>query len=149
MNDKSIVDFLDSADGAGAVLAHAKRLLRLARLYREITPAYLRETSRLANYVSGSLILHASNGATAAKLRQLTSTLADGFSRRGVECHDVQIKVRAGEAVNGSSPSRPLMPKPLSGQAFQTLGDLRDSLPDSPLRQAVETLIRRAAVRPE
>jgi hypothetical protein len=143
MNNKTLDDFLDSADGAGAVLAHAKRLLQLARLYQEIAPAYLRQTSRLANYTSGTVLIHASNGATAAKLRQLTSTLADGFSRRGVDCKDVQIKVRASELPSPTQSRNPTQ-KPLSGQVFQTLGDLRDSLPDSELRQAVDTLIQRS-----
>jgi hypothetical protein len=75
----------------------------------------------------------------------LTSTLADGFSRRGVECHDVQIKVRASDLPAQSRNSTNPLPKPLSGQVFQTLGDLRDSLPDSELRRAVETLIQRSA----
>jgi hypothetical protein len=142
MNNKTLDDFLDSADGAGAVLAHAKRLIGLARLYQEIVPAYLRQGSRLANYNSGTVVIHAANGATATKLRQLTSTLAEGFSRRGVECHEVQIKVRASDL---PAPSGNSTQKPLSGQVFQTLGDLRDSLPDSELRRAVETLISRSA----
>jgi hypothetical protein len=145
MNNKTLDDFLDSADGAGAVLAHAKRLIELARLYQEIVPAYLRQSSRLVNYTSGSVVIHAANGATATKLRQLTSTLAEGFSRRGVECHEVRIKVRADELSELSAPSRNSTQKPLSGQTLQTLGDLRDSLPDSELRQAVETLIQRSA----
>jgi hypothetical protein len=144
MRDKTLEDFLDSADGAGGVLAHARELRRLGRLYREIAPAYLSETSRLVNYKSGVVIIHAANGATATKLRQLTSTLADGFSRRGVECGGVDVKVRAGQL---PARTRNAMRKPLSTRTFQTLGDLRDSLPDSELRQAVEVLIRRSAKR--
>ncbi|GHU19241.1 hypothetical protein FACS189475_06090 [Betaproteobacteria bacterium] len=145
MNNKTLDDFLDSVDGAGAVLAHAKRLIELGRLYQEIVPAYLRKSSRLANYHSGSVLIHAVNGATATKLRQLTSTLAEGFSRRGVECHEVRIKVRASDLPAPSgNPAQPI-PKPLSAQVFQTLGGLCDSLPDSELRRAVETLISRSA----
>lgn len=135
-------DFLDSADGAGGVLAHARRLLRLAHLYQEIAPAHLCQASRLVNYKSGIVVIHAANGATAAKLRQMTATLADGFSRRGVECSGVLVKVQAPES---HAPARPPEQKPLSGQTFRTLGDLRDALPDSELRQAVDALIRRSA----
>jgi hypothetical protein len=136
-------DFLDSADGAGKVFPHAMELLRLARLYREIAPAYLSEASRLVNYKSGTVVIHAANGAAAAKLRQLAPSLSDGFSKRGVECRNMEVKVRVPDF---PTPSRPMQaPKPLSGRTFQTLGNLRDSLPDSELRQAIDTLIRRSA----
>lgn len=138
----TLEDFLDAADGAGSVLAHARLLLRLANLYQEIAPAHLYQASKLANYKSGIVVIHASNGATAAKLRQLATTLADGFSRRGIECSGVQIKVQAAEIPTQSMGS---MPKPLSTQTGRTLEELRDSLPDSDLRQAVDTLIRRSA----
>jgi hypothetical protein len=140
----TLENYLDSPDGASKVLAHARELRRLARLYREIAPAYLSGASRLVNYKSGTVIIHAANGAVATKLRQLAPTLADGFSRRGVECGGVEVKTRAGEF-----PTRALAStyKPLSVRTFHILDGLRDSLPDSELRQAVETLIRRSAKR--
>jgi hypothetical protein len=145
MHNKTLDDFLDSADGADKVLAHARELLRLSRLYQEIAPAYLAGASRLVNYKSETVIIHAANGATAAKLRQLASTLAAGFSRRGVACSGVEVKVRAAELpARAPDPSH----KPLSEETFQTLGHLRDALPDSELRQAVDTLIQRSAKRP-
>ncbi len=140
----TLEDFLDSADGADGVLAHARRLLRLARLYQEIAPAHLCQASRLVNYKAGTVVIHTANGATAAKLRQLAPTLADGFAKRGVECGAVQVKVQAPEfQVQARLPAQ----KPLSGQAFRTLGDLRDALPDSELRRAVDTLLQRSAKR--
>jgi hypothetical protein len=138
----SLEDYLDSPDGAGKVLAHAWKLRRLARFYQEIAPPYLSAASRLVNYQSGTVIIHAANSAAAAKLQQLAPTLTDGFSRRGVECNGVNVKVRA-----GGLPARTKEPmhKPLSAQTFRTLDGLRDSLPDSELRQAVDVLIRRSA----
>ena len=138
----TLEDFLDAADGAGNVLAHARLLLRLANLYREIAPAHLRQASTIANYTSGIIVIHATNGAVATKLRQLATTLADGFSKRGVECSGVQVKVQATEITTQSKSSTL---KPLSGQTSRSLEALRDSLPDSDLRHAVETLIRRSA----
>jgi len=134
--------FLDAADGAGNVLAHARLLLRLTNLYQEIAPAHLRQASTIANYKSGIIVIHATNGAVAAKLRQLATTLADGFSKRGVECSGVQVKVQATEI---ATQSRGSMPKPLSAQTSRSLEELRDALPESDLRHAVETLIKRSA----
>jgi hypothetical protein len=146
LHDRTLEDFLDSVDGAGKVLPHARELLRLARLYREIAPAYLSETSRLVNFKSGTIVIHAANGAAAAKLRQLAPTLSDGFSRRGVECRGMEVKVRVLESPAASKPAQ--TPKPLSERTFQTLGNLRDSLPDSELRRAIDTLIQRSAPSP-
>ena len=138
----TLEDFLDAADGAGNVLAHARLLLRLAHLYEQIAPAHLRQASKIANYKSGIIIIHAASGAVATKLRQLATTLAEGFAKRGVECNGVQVKVNATEI---STQSRTSVPKPLSERSSRTLEELRDSLPDSDLRQAIETLIQRSA----
>jgi hypothetical protein len=144
----TLEDYLDSPDGAGKVLAHVRQLLRLERFYRDIAPAYLSGMSRLVNYKSGTVVVHAENGAAAAKLRQLTPTLIDGFSRRGVECCGVEIKVRGSATEPGNSFPRQKTLKPLSAQTFRALGGLRDSLPDSELRRALDTLIQRSPVSP-
>lgn len=142
MRDKTLEDFLDSPDGAGKLLSHARLLLRLARIYQQIVPAPLGQISRLVNYKSEKLVIHAANGATAAKLQQMAVTLADGFSRRGIACEGILVKVGMNELPALSGVSRQ---KPLSAQTFQTLGGLRDTLPDSKLRHALDTLIQRSA----
>ncbi|WP_301102882.1 DciA family protein [Propionivibrio sp.] len=138
----SLEHYLEATDGAGKVLAHARLLIKLTRLYQEIAPAHLNQASSLANYKSGIIVIHAVSGAVAAKLRQLAPTLADGFSQRGVECNGVQIKVQARKTVTQSMASTQ---KPLTSRASRTLESLRDSLPASPLRAALETLLMRAA----
>ena len=138
----SLESYLEAADGAGKILAHARLLARLARLYQEIAPAHLSQSSVLANFKSGVIVIHASSGAIAAKLRQLGPTLADGFCQRGVECSGVQVKVQARKtAAQSMSSTR----KPLSAQAGRSIEGLRDTLPDSPLRAALDTLLTRSA----
>ena len=138
----TLQDFLEAADGAGNVLAHARLLLRLAYLYEQIAPAHLRQASKIANYKSGLIVIHATNSAVATKLRQLATTLAEGFSRRGIECNGVLVKVQAPEtpAQSRTSPFRPL-----STETSRTLEELRDALPESALREAVSLLIDRSA----
>ena len=138
----SLESYLDAADGAGKVLAHARLLMKLTQLYHEIAPAHLGQASDLANYKSGIVVIHAASGAVAAKLRQLAPTLADGFSKRGVECNGVQIKVQARKTSTQSTTSTK---KPLTLRTSHTLEGLRDSLPSSPLRAALETLLNRSA----
>jgi len=139
---KSLENYLDAADGAGQVLAHARLLMKLTHLYQEIAPANLGQASRLANYKSGIIVLHAANGVLAAKLRQLAPTLAEGFLKRGVECNGVQVKVQARESHAQSMTSTR---KPLSATASGKLEGLRDALPASALRAALESLLARAA----
>lgn len=139
---KSLENYLEVADGAGKVLAHARLLIKLAHLYQEIAPAHLGQASCLANYKSGIIVIHAASGAVAAKLRQLAPTLAEGFSKRGVECNGVQIKAQARENIEQSTTSTQ---KPLSSRACLEIEGLRDSMPASPLRLALDTLLARSS----
>ena len=141
---KSLEDYLEAPDGAGKILAHARLLLKLTRLYETIAPAHLAAASHLANYKSGIVVIHASSGAVATKLKQLAPTLADGFSRKGIECNGVQVKVQARETGTQSMTSTP---RPLSLRSSQAIGDLRDSLPDSPLRTALDSLLTHALIK--
>ena len=138
----SLENYLEAADGAGKVMAHARLLIKLTHLYQEIAPTHLGQASRLANYKSGIIVIHAESGAVVAKLRQMAPTLAEGFSKRGFECNGVQVKVQARKI---STQSRASTQKPLSSRTGRTLEGLRDSLPDSPLRAALETLLAHAA----
>lgn len=135
-------NYLEAAEGAGSVLAHARLLMKLTHLYEELAPAHFSQASSVANYKSGIIIIHAVSGAVAAKLRQMAPTLADEFSKRGAECNEVQIKVQARKI---QSQSRTSTQKPLSLRTSQELAGLAGSLPASSLRSALETLLARAA----
>ena len=141
---KPLENYLEATDGAGKVLAHARLLIKLANLYQKIAPAHLSQASTLANYKSGIIVIHATSGAVAAKLRQLAPSLADGFSKKGIECNGVQVKVQAPEINTQSMTSTQ---KPLSIKTEQSLCELRDHLPQSPLRSALENLLARALIK--
>ncbi len=138
----SLEHYLEATDGAGRLMTHARLLVKLARLYREIAPPHLLQASTLANYKSGTIVIHAHSGAIAAKLRQLATTLTEGFSQRGIECTGVQIKV---QAPDNPAQSWHATQKPLGTGAFEALEHLRDSLPDDALRQAIEHLLTHSA----
>lgn len=140
----SLQRYLEAAEGAGKVMAHAKLLVRLAEMYRGLAPSYLSGASALANYKSGVVVIHAENGAVATKLRQMAPTLAGEFSKRGVECNGLQVKVQVGLRV---APVRLAVSKPLSARTRRELSTLSASLPTSPLRRAIEDLLARAARR--
>ncbi len=135
-------NYLNAADGAGKVLAHARLLMKLTHLYEEMAPTHLGQASCVANYKSEIIIIHANSGAVATKLRQMAPTLAREFSKRGVQCSEVQIKVQARKI---QEQSRTSTQKPLSSRTRRELNSLAGTLPSSPLRCALETLIARAA----
>lgn len=141
---RHLESYLETANGAGNVLAHARLLMKLARHYENFAPAHLGQASCVANYKSGIVVIHAANGAVAAKLRQMAPSLAVEFSKRGLECSGVQVKV---QAIETQGLSRTGSEKPLSARTGRTLGELSDRLPASPLRTAIETLLARAAIR--
>ncbi|WP_300454157.1 DUF721 domain-containing protein [Accumulibacter sp.] len=134
--------YLQASDGAGKVLEHAGRLIRIAGLYAEIAPRHLSGASQVANLKSGVVVIHADNGAVATKLRQMAPTLVEELRKRGIECHALRVKVQARTAF--AVPRPPLL-KPLSARAGEDLSTLCETLPASPLRQALETLLARAA----
>lgn len=141
---KHLDNYLEAADGASKVMAHARLLIKLARHYQSIAPAHLGQASSVANFKSGIVVLHACNGAVAAKLRQMAPSLAVEFSKRGVECNGVHVKV---QAIETHGESREAHAKPLSAQTGKTLETLGNSLPASPLRSAIESLLAHALIQ--
>ena len=137
-------NYLEAADGAGKVLAHARLLLKLAQFYKKLAPAHLGQASCVANYKSKTIVIHAVSGAVATKLRQMAPSLAGDFSRMGVECNEVQVKVQAHKI---EAQSRTSTQKPLSIKTSDELNGLAGSLPDSPLRAALESLLAHAAIQ--
>lgn len=138
---ESLDSLLTHSDGAGRLIAHAKLLQKLSRIYRNGVPEHLGAASRVANYKSGTVVIHADNGAVAVKLRQMAPRLANEFSSRGVECNGVTVKVQALEISRHSSE---IPVRPLPTTASQALGRLADEMRPSPLREAIETLLRRS-----
>lgn len=139
---RTLEAYLGQGDGTARLLEHARLLQRLARIYADVTPEHLGQASRVANYKSGTVVIHADNGAVAARLRQMAPTLTREFCQRGVECNELRVKVQAREIPLRSSTSAP---RPLSEPARASLATLAGALPPSPLRKAIETLVARAA----
>jgi len=139
----SVHSYLEGPEGAGKVLTHARLLARLAGLFQEIAPPHLGQASGLANFKSGIVLIHASNGAVATKLRQMAPTLVEEFLERGIECRGLQVKVQARAR---PAAVRAAAQKPLSIRTSQRLTALSESLPSaSPLRSALEKLLAHAA----
>jgi len=140
----SLTQFLDSSDSA-RLMAHARILLKLSRQYEKFVPAGLGRLSRVANYKSGKIVIHADNGAVAAKLRQMSAGLCQRFCSEGMQCSGMEIKVQPRENPYQSTPSHL---KPLSAKSGASLRETAAAMPaDSPLRAALQHLLDQADIR--
>lgn len=134
--------YLDKDAAAGRVMAHARLLLKLSRRFEAVAPAGLRHSAHVANYKLGTIIIHADNGAVAAKIRQLSQRLSNELSKGGAECSGIEVKVQPRQIPSQSTSSTQ---KPLSDKAIGVLRSTTDTLPQGPLRDALDNLLKRAA----
>lgn len=134
--------YLDKDAATGRVMVHARLLLKLSRRFEAVAPAGLRYAAHVANYKSGKIIIHADNGAVAAKIRQLSQRLSDELSKGGTECSGIEVKVQPRQIPCQSTSSTQ---KPLSDKAFGMLRSTAENLPKGPLRDALDNLLKHAA----
>jgi hypothetical protein len=134
--------YLDKDAATGRVMAHARLLLKLSRRFEAAAPAGLRHAARVANYKLGTVIIHADNGAVAAKIRQLSQRLSNELSKGGAECSGIDVKVQPRQIPSQSTSSTQ---KPLSGKTIGILESTAETLPQGPLRAALDLLLKRAA----
>lgn len=140
----SIESLLEKNAGTARLLAHARLLQKLSRRYAAMVPAGLAQASRVANFKSGTVVIHADNGAVAAKLRQMSQRLSDAFRQSGVQCNGIEVKVQPTEIPCQSSPSHV---KPLTARSAAALRGMAAGLQQgSPLRAALEHLLAHASI---
>ncbi|MBI4984651.1 MAG: DUF721 domain-containing protein [Rhodocyclales bacterium] len=138
---RSLEDCLEADGGLSRLTGHAARLLRLRQLFESAVPRPLARGARVANLKFGKLVVHADNGAVAAKLRQIIPTLIDAFRKNSAEVTGIEVKVQ---------PRLDVKPKkldetrsPLGDHAKQGLTSLAESLPaDSALRGALKHFVK-------
>ena len=134
--------YLDNDAAAGRVMAHARLLLKLTRRFEAVAPAAVAHAARVANFKSGKIVIHADNGAVAAKIRQMSQRLCDELSKGGAQCSGIEVKVQPRQIPCQSMASTQ---KPLSARACGVLRSTSENLPKGPLRDALETLLTSAA----
>ncbi|HEY3432078.1 MAG TPA: DciA family protein [Rhodocyclaceae bacterium] len=145
MAANSLGKFIKTDSGLARYTAQVGRLLQLQRAYEKAVPAALLRSGRVANLKQGVVVIYASSGAAAVKIRQVAPRLTDVFRQIGPEINEVQVKVQPTE------PHR--MPPPIAGGSLkdvakQGLEKLSSQLPsDSPLRKALEHFTRHVKIR--
>jgi Dna[CI] antecedent, DciA len=137
----SIQDHLNHAEELVRLSTHAKRLMRLQQLFQTTLPPELRLHARIANLRLGKLVIHTTNSAVAAKVRQFTPRFIELLAQEGIKLTEIDVKAQAiPTAPRGKKIERPVPP---NEERKHALTDLTQTLPiDSPIRGALEQLLR-------
>lgn len=135
----TVTTLLESEAHVARLTAHAGRLLQLQQQLELALPRQLTKVVRVANYRLGKVVIHAANGAVAAKVRQIVPGLVEKYRQNGAEVNEIEIKV---QPINPAQPKIRIEPPAVIGdKAKQGLTDLARKLPaDAPLRIALERL---------
>ena len=130
--------FLSAAPNLQALLQQAQKLLVLQKAWNEVAPKPLAAASRVGAVRQQTLIVYANNGAVAGKLRQLVPSLLEKIQKRGIEITAIRVDVQVETPLPGKKPKD----LTVSHNALNSLEKLEQSLADSPLKNALHTLIR-------
>lgn len=137
MHIKNPYAFLDQADGIAALMPQAKRLIELREILASLLPESLARRCSVANYKQGRVVIFASNGATAAKLKLMLPTLLKQLSERAMEVTGLEVAVQAPESEHQVTEKSAKM----SQEAAAGLAELSEQLPDSELKTALARIV--------
>ncbi|MDR1890549.1 MAG: DUF721 domain-containing protein [Zoogloeaceae bacterium] len=126
------------------LIPHALMIGRLGETFAKTAPPGLVHQARVVNYRLGTVVIHADNGAVAAKLRQISTRLKNAFLGTGLQCNQIEIKVQPIETVTQFGASNV---KSISSASARKILDCAAAMPpDSKLAASLRQLLERAAV---
>lgn len=140
---RSLEDCLLADASMARLSSHASRLARLQAALMAALPPSLARGTRVANIRSGKLVIHADNGAVAAKLRQMAPRLADLVRFDAAEVTGIDIRVQG--RIGNTAKAAPKTGAKIGDKSKRGLTSLESSLPEgSRLRAALGRLIERS-----
>lgn len=141
MHGKTARAWLTQAAGAKTLLSQVERLQRLQSSLARHLPAALTAAARVSSCEGGAVVIGASSGAVAHRLKLLSTSLLEEFKKQDQEVTQIRIEVQgASQAPSAAVPKRALLPL----AAIDPLERLVGELPDSALRTALARLATRA-----
>lgn len=123
------------------LLAKARELRALAGLLGDYLPPELARQVRVVNFRDGEIVLIAAAPAAAAKLRLLSPSLVNFFSKQRMQVNSVCIRVQPNESRRGEG--APRKTAHLSTLTLDRLNKLYRGMTPSPARDALRTLLER------
>jgi hypothetical protein len=132
---------LGTADQQG-LFAQASQLTRMQRAFTEFVPPRLSIYCTVGWISKGNLTIYACNGAIAAKLKQISPSLLLKFKQKKFEITAIRVAVQAHNhfTVVDKKIDKDLIIGPLG---LDNLSQLAARLPASPLKSAVESLLKK------
>jgi len=141
MSARKISDLLAHSGELRALSGRARRLAELQQVLLEVVPSSLVNATRVKTLRAGTLVVLAGNAAVAAKLRQLAPRLLLHVQKQEIEVTGIQVEVQVA-APQGIS-ARTASGRDLSLTAVSALEGLAGTLRESPLKGALDRLVRR------
>jgi len=140
-----LIRFVGSADTLDRLKAHASRLTRLQAHVTDALPPYLAGLCHVANIKDDVLVIHAHNGAIAAKLRQAAPRLINALAAHGVIVSAIKVATRPPQ---GAPSGREPVIRDVSHDTCNGLNALAEHLPEGdPLRKALEHFVQFSRTR--
>ncbi|ARO86427.1 DUF721 domain-containing protein [Nitrosospira lacus] len=128
------------------LFGYLDKLTAMQRVFMDIAPPQLAQRCTLGGFFEGNLTLCAHNGAIAAKLRQILPSLLLKFRARGYEVTAIRVTVQAdyrSVTGHGLSANGPAGKQKIGQAGVKSLIGLAAELPPSPLKTAVESLLKK------
>jgi hypothetical protein len=139
---RSLNTFIQAEPALKPLMRRLSELSAIQQLYGQIVPPSLVKLGQVGSFHDGTLIIVAENGAAAAKLKQVMPEITEQLSQRLNQALDVRVSVQVESFVGETEPTR-RKKSPLSPAAIQSLSQLADDLPPSPLKEEVALLVTR------
>jgi hypothetical protein len=137
MHMKNPCAFLNQADSIAALMPHTERLVKLREILASLLPESLARRCTVANFKQGRVIVFASNGATAAKLKLMLPSLLEHFSGRATEVTGLEVVVQAPDF----EPQVSEKSAKISSETVAELAKLSEQLPDSELKSSLLRIV--------
>jgi hypothetical protein len=122
-----------------ALWDRTKPLRELQKLYAILVPPYLRTVTRVGAVAADELKLFADSGAAATRLRLLAPGLLAEFRSKGWQFSAIRVAV---QVRSRPDPAAGSPRKSLDARGQQSLQQLADQLPESPLQAAISRLAK-------
>ena len=130
---------LDFFLGDFSFLRDAEKSLKAERILRNCLPVELGRHCSAGRLKEGRLQIYADNGATAMKLKLISSGVLEKLKTRGLPIDSLKISV----AVNPEPKIEKRQKKTMGRKGMASFRELADTLEDSSLKSSVESLLEK------
>jgi len=141
MSGKPVAEWLLQGPETSLLVRLAARHLALQRTYEQIVSPSVATSSCVAASRGDTVQIVATNGAIAAKLKQLASRLTVQFRERGQEVNRIEVMVQGRFFAEPGPPPPKRARLPL--QAVAAIEDLAANMADASLRSALDRFAKR------